>query len=44
MSEDQLASLEVGIQKGGQGNEKQSARHWLDAHPGLEDKLAPVAG
>ncbi|GHJ38778.1 ABC transporter permease/substrate binding protein [Streptomyces sp. TS71-3] len=44
LSESELASLEVEIQKGGAGNEKQSARHWLDTHPGMEDKLAPVAG
>ncbi|MFE3633077.1 glycine betaine ABC transporter substrate-binding protein, partial [Streptomyces sp. NPDC059168] len=43
LSEKQLASLEVEIQKGGSGQEKQSARRWLDAHPGLEDELAPVA-
>ncbi|GHH75472.1 glycine/betaine ABC transporter permease [Streptomyces sulfonofaciens] len=42
LSEGELASLEVEIQKGGAGNEKQSARHWLDAHPGMEDRLAPV--
>ncbi|PAZ12740.1 glycine/betaine ABC transporter permease [Streptomyces sp. SA15] len=43
LTEEQLASLEVEIQKGGAGNEKASARKWLDAQPGLEDKLAPVA-
>ena len=43
MTEAQLASLEVAIQKGGAGNEKASARQWLDAQPGLEDKLAPVS-
>ncbi|MBO1331760.1 ABC transporter permease/substrate binding protein [Streptomyces sp. VRA16 Mangrove soil] len=42
LSEEQLASLEVAIQKGGAGNEKASARTWLDSQPGLEDKLAPV--
>ncbi|WP_255952862.1 ABC transporter permease/substrate binding protein [Streptomyces odontomachi] len=44
LDESQLASLEVEIQKGGTGHEKESARHWLDAHPGLEDQLAPVSG
>ncbi|WP_460109523.1 ABC transporter permease/substrate binding protein [Streptomyces sp. YKOK-J1] len=43
LSEKQLASLEVEIQKGGAGQEKQSARRWLDSHPGLEEQLAPVA-
>ncbi|RAJ68762.1 glycine betaine/proline transport system substrate-binding protein [Streptomyces sp. Amel2xB2] len=42
MSEKDLASLEAEIQKGGQGKEKESARKWMDAHPGLVDKLAPV--
>ncbi|OON82237.1 ABC transporter permease/substrate binding protein [Streptomyces tsukubensis] len=44
LSEKQLASLEVEVQKGGAGKEKQSTRRWLDANPGVEDKLAPVAG
>ncbi|KUO15888.1 hypothetical protein AQJ91_39030 [Streptomyces dysideae] len=44
MTEEQLASLEVEIQKGGAGNEKASARRWMDAHPGIEDKPALVAG
>jgi glycine betaine/proline transport system permease protein/glycine betaine/proline transport system substrate-binding protein len=43
LTEGQLTSLEVAIQKGGTGNEKASAREWLDAQPGLEDKLAPVS-
>ncbi|MFJ8793815.1 ABC transporter permease/substrate binding protein [Streptomyces sp. NPDC102462] len=43
LTEEQLASLEVAIQQGGAGHEKASARQWLDAQPGLEDKLAPVA-
>nr|WP_206313674.1 ABC transporter permease/substrate binding protein [Streptomyces coryli] len=42
MSEKDLASLEAEIQKGGQGKEKESARKWMDAHPGIVDKLAPV--
>ncbi|GHF40116.1 hypothetical protein GCM10010218_21840 [Streptomyces mashuensis] len=44
MSEKDLSSLEAEIQKGGKGKEKQSAGRWLDAHPGLVDKLAPVSG
>ncbi|MFC9244167.1 ABC transporter permease/substrate binding protein [Streptomyces sp. NPDC057136] len=42
LSEAQLASLEVEIQKGGAGKEKESARHWMDANPDVIDKLAPV--
>ncbi|MFF4406989.1 ABC transporter permease/substrate binding protein [Streptomyces sp. NPDC001262] len=42
MSEKDLSSLEAEIQKGGKGKEKESARRWLDARPGLEDKIAPV--
>ncbi|MGY1434498.1 ABC transporter permease/substrate binding protein [Streptomyces reniochalinae] len=42
MSEDDLGSLEATIQSGGKGKEKESARKWLDSHPGMEDKLAPV--
>lgn len=43
MSEKDLASLEAELQNGGKGKEKQSARHWLDAHPGFADRLAPVS-
>ncbi|MGI5351230.1 ABC transporter permease/substrate binding protein [Streptomyces sp. CA-250714] len=42
MSEQDLGSLEAAIQEGGKGQEKESARKWLDSRPGLEDKLAPV--
>ncbi|MEV4740778.1 ABC transporter permease/substrate binding protein [Streptomyces sp. NPDC049555] len=42
MSEKDLSSLEAEIQKGGKGKEKQSAGRWLDAHPGLLDKMAPA--
>ncbi|MBB4895019.1 glycine betaine/proline transport system substrate-binding protein [Streptomyces olivoverticillatus] len=42
MSDKDLASLESAIQGGGKGKEKDSARRWLDARPGLVDKLAPV--
>jgi glycine betaine/proline transport system substrate-binding protein len=43
MSEKELGSLEAAIQNGGKGKEKESARKWMDARPGLEDRLAPVA-
>ncbi|GAA0489155.1 ABC transporter permease/substrate binding protein [Streptomyces sp. NPDC046215] len=42
MSERDLAGLEKEIQNGGKGKEKESARRWLDAHPEMADKLAPV--
>ncbi|OEV05714.1 ABC transporter permease/substrate binding protein [Streptomyces oceani] len=42
MSEEDLGSLEAAIQDGGKGNEKESARKWLDSRPGLTNKLAPV--
>ncbi|MFJ8618081.1 ABC transporter permease/substrate binding protein [Streptomyces clavifer] len=42
LSEAQLASLEVEIQKGGAGKEKESARTWMDANPDVVDQLAPV--
>ncbi|MFI1800564.1 ABC transporter permease/substrate binding protein [Streptomyces sp. NPDC020379] len=42
MSDEELASLEVAVKDGGKGHEKDSARRWLEAHPGMEDKLAPV--
>ncbi|MEV6110661.1 ABC transporter permease/substrate binding protein [Streptomyces sp. NPDC051940] len=44
LSEEELASLEAEIIDGGQGNEKESARHWMDGHPGIVDRLAPVTG
>ncbi|MHC3462581.1 ABC transporter permease/substrate binding protein [Streptomyces flavovirens] len=44
LSEDQLASLEVELQKGGAGKEKESARHWMDAHPDVVEQLTPVTG
>ncbi|WP_199548771.1 ABC transporter permease/substrate binding protein [Streptomyces sp. N35] len=43
MTEKELASLEVEIQKGDPKNQKESARRWLDAHPEMLDKLAPVS-
>ncbi|WP_406413141.1 ABC transporter permease/substrate binding protein [Streptomyces halstedii] len=42
LSEEDLASLEVELQKGGAGKEKESARHWMDAHPDVVEKLTPV--
>ncbi|MFI9204483.1 ABC transporter permease/substrate binding protein [Streptomyces sp. NPDC053048] len=42
MSEKELSSLEAEIQKGGKGKEKESARRWLDAHPGFADRMAPA--
>ncbi|GAA2980324.1 ABC transporter permease/substrate binding protein [Streptomyces fulvorobeus] len=44
LSEAQLASLEVEIQKGGAGEEKRSARRWMDANPDVIDEMAPVGG
>ncbi|MEV6309217.1 ABC transporter permease/substrate binding protein [Streptomyces sp. NPDC051840] len=44
LTDTQLSSLEAEIQKGGAGNEKESARHWMDANPDVIDKLAPVKG
>ena len=42
LSEKDLGSLEAEIQNGGKGNEKESARKWMDDRPGIVDKLAPV--
>ncbi|MGC5344940.1 ABC transporter permease/substrate binding protein [Streptomyces sp. DT24] len=42
LTEQQLASLEVEIQKGGGGNEKKSARTWMEANPDVVAKLTPV--
>ncbi|WP_327357344.1 ABC transporter permease/substrate binding protein [Streptomyces sp. NBC_01304] len=44
LTEEQLASLEVEVQKGGAGKEKESARRWMDANPDVIDKIAPVTG
>lgn len=43
LTEEQLASLEVEIQSGGQGNEKKSARTWMDANPDVAATIAPVS-
>ncbi|MFD5872331.1 ABC transporter permease/substrate binding protein [Streptomyces sp. NPDC060322] len=42
LSDTQLSSLEVEIEKGGAGKEKESARRWMDANPDVVAKLAPV--
>ncbi|MGP3949072.1 hypothetical protein [Streptomyces sp. 7N604] len=36
--------LGVAIQNAGQGNEKESARRWMDAHPDVVARMAPVTG
>ncbi|OLZ72779.1 glycine/betaine ABC transporter permease [Streptomyces sp. IMTB 2501] len=43
MTEQQLTDLESQIQKAGKGKEQDAVRGWLRKHPGLVDKLAPVA-
>jgi glycine betaine/proline transport system substrate-binding protein len=42
MSPDDLMSLEQAVQKAGQGKEEQGVANWVDAHPGIVDKMAPV--
>ncbi|HET6637025.1 MAG TPA: ABC transporter permease/substrate binding protein [Streptomyces sp.] len=42
LSEKALGSLEAEINKGGEGHEKESTRKWMNDHPGIVDKLAPV--
>ncbi|MFH8571154.1 ABC transporter permease/substrate binding protein [Streptomyces sp. NPDC017993] len=42
MSADQLGSLEKAIQDAGKGNEDKGVEKWIDAHPGIVDKMAPV--
>ncbi|MBQ1098100.1 ABC transporter permease/substrate binding protein [Streptomyces sp. b94] len=44
LTEKQLTSLEAEINKAGKGNQQDAVRTWLDANPGLVDKLAPVEG
>ncbi|WP_455355087.1 ABC transporter permease/substrate binding protein [Streptomyces sp. SYSU K217416] len=44
MTEKQLTGLEAKIQQAGKGNEQQAVEDWLEATPGLADKLAPVGG
>ena len=43
LSEVQLTTLEADIQNAGQGHELAGVREWLDANPGMVDKLAPVS-
>ncbi|MGP3942010.1 ABC transporter permease/substrate binding protein [Streptomyces sp. 6N106] len=43
MTEKELASLEASIQDAGKGNEEKGVQKWMDAHPGIVDKMAPVA-
>ncbi|BBJ45033.1 hypothetical protein SSPO_077510 [Streptomyces antimycoticus] len=43
MTEKELASLEAAIQDAGKGNEEKGVQKWMDAHPGIVDKMAPVA-
>ncbi|MFJ6790509.1 ABC transporter permease/substrate binding protein [Streptomyces angustmyceticus] len=42
MSADDLGSLEKDIQAAGKGNEDKGVEKWIDAHPGIVDKMAPV--
>jgi glycine betaine/proline transport system substrate-binding protein len=43
LSEEELSSLEVEIQNGGDGKEKESARKWMDDNPEVIDRIAPVS-
>ncbi|MGV9849304.1 ABC transporter permease/substrate binding protein [Streptomyces sp. NPDC003442] len=43
MTEKELATLEQAIQDAGKGNEEKGVQKWIDAHPGIVDKMAPVA-
>ncbi|MBO3676921.1 ABC transporter permease/substrate binding protein [Streptomyces sp. NEAU-YJ-81] len=43
MTEKELGSLEAAIQDAGKGNEEEGVQKWMDAHPGIVDKMAPVA-
>ena len=42
MNADELGSLEKEIQAAGKGNENKGVEKWIDAHPGIVDKMAPV--
>ncbi|WP_399093454.1 ABC transporter permease/substrate binding protein [Streptomyces sp. BBFR2] len=42
MTPDELGSLEKDIQDAGKGNEDKGVQKWIDAHPGIVDKMAPV--
>ncbi|MEU9854193.1 ABC transporter permease/substrate binding protein [Streptomyces sp. NPDC047974] len=41
LTEKQLTDLEAEIQEGGKGKEQEAVRGWLDAQPGLAERLAP---
>ncbi|MFF6792738.1 glycine betaine/proline transport system substrate-binding protein [Streptomyces filamentosus] len=41
LTEKQLTGLEAEIQETGKGKEQQAVRTWLDAQPGLAERLAP---
>ncbi|MFJ5710572.1 MULTISPECIES: ABC transporter permease/substrate binding protein [unclassified Streptomyces] len=41
LTEKQLTGLEAEIQRTGKGKEQQAVRTWLDAQPGLAERLAP---
>ncbi|MEU3401497.1 ABC transporter permease/substrate binding protein [Streptomyces filamentosus] len=41
LTEKQLTGLEAEIQETGKGREQQAVRTWLDAQPGLAERLAP---
>ncbi|MEC4016655.1 ABC transporter permease/substrate binding protein [Streptomyces sp. H27-D2] len=42
MNNKQLASLEQSILEAGKGKEKEGVDKWIDANPGIVDKMAPV--
>ncbi|UJB41151.1 ABC transporter permease/substrate binding protein [Streptomyces sp. A1-5] len=42
MTPDELGSLEQDIQDAGKGNEDKGVEKWIDDHPGIVDKMAPV--
>jgi glycine betaine/proline transport system substrate-binding protein len=42
MTEKELASLEQSVQDAGKGNEEEGVQKWIDANPGIVDKMAPV--
>ncbi|MBB5938866.1 ABC transporter permease/substrate binding protein [Streptomyces zagrosensis] len=43
MSEQELASLEASIQDAGKGKVEMGVQKWMDAHPGIVEKMAPVS-
>ncbi|MFD8549433.1 ABC transporter permease/substrate binding protein [Streptomyces sp. NPDC059649] len=42
MNSEELGSLEKDIQDAGKGNENKGVEKWIDDHPGIVDKMAPV--